>query len=210
MLLIGDIHALFWDYKRILERSGTKESLQLGDYGLGFPGSMDGIDLSDVEGTHQFLRGNHDNPAICRKSPYYIGDFGIHEGSFIDGRYDKLFYISGSWSIDQAWRTPGISWWPEEELSYDELDQAVNLYLKEKPEIVCSHECPEEISQIFYPGTAHPTRTGQALSSMFQHHQPSYWFFGHHHKSWRKNVMGCQFVCLNELETIDISKRIVM
>ncbi|MFW6120570.1 MAG: metallophosphoesterase [Petrotogales bacterium] len=208
MLLIGDIHGLFWDYKRILQSSGDKESLVLGDYGLGFPNTMDGIDLSDVDGTHLFLRGNHDNPEVCRKSPYYIGDFGIFEGDFIDGFFTKLFYISGAWSIDQAWRTPGISWWPEEELSYEELDNAVNLYIKETPDIVCSHDCPEEILQIFYSGTAHPTRTSQALSAMFQHHTPSYWFFAHHHKSWRKNVMSCNFVCLDELETIDISKRI--
>lgn len=210
MLLIGDIHALFWDYKEILKRSGTKKSLQLGDYGLGFPDTMKGIDLSDIDGTHLFIRGNHDNPAVCRKNQYYLGDFGILEGSFIDDFFTKLFYISGAWSIDRAYRTEGISWWSDEELSYDELSDAVNLYIKEKPDIICSHDCPEEVLQIFYPASAHPTRTAQALSSMFQHHTPSYWFFAHHHKSWRKNVMGCNFVCLNELETIDISKRIQM
>lgn len=208
MLLIGDIHGLFCDYKRILKRYGVSKSLQLGDFGLGFPDTMDGIDLSDIEGTHQFIRGNHDNPEVCRESPYYIGDFGIKRGNFIGGLFDKLFYVSGAWSIDQAYRTPGISWWEEEELSYHELSQAVNLYIVEKPDIVCSHECPDEVLQIFYPSSNYPTRTSQALSSMFQHHVPSYWFFAHHHKSWRQNVMGCNFVCLDELETIDISKRI--
>lgn len=208
MLLMGDIHGLFWDYKNKLRKSKAKESLQLGDYGLGFPDTMDGVDLSDIGGTHLFLRGNHDNPAICRKSPYYIGDYGIRKGSFMDGKYDKLFYISGAWSIDSAYRLVDVSWWADEELSYTELNNAYDVYYKENPKIVCSHDCPALVLNELYPSRVILTRTGQAMDAMFQSHKPDYWFFGHHHRTFRKKIAGTTFVCLNELETIDISKPI--
>ena len=210
MLLIGDVHALFSNYKEIIKRSGKKKSLQLGDYGLGFPDTMGGIDLSDVEGTHQFLRGNHDNPAVCSASPYYIGDYGICSGDFIDGRYDSLFYLSGAWSIDKAYRTVGISWWEAEELSYSELLMAIKCFEENKPEIVCSHDCPNRVLKQLYPGRYLPTRTSDAMESMLEIHEPSYWFFGHHHVSKRIKIGNTLFVCLNELETLDISKPIFL
>jgi len=208
MLLIGDVHALWHDYKTILRRSGVQKSLQLGDFGLGFPHGIKEIDLEEIEGTHLFLRGNHDNPFHCRKSSHYVGDYGIMKGEFIDGMFTELMYISGAWSIDKEWRIPGRDWWEEEELSYKELSDVVNFYLKEKPDIICTHDCPTLILREMYPSRVIPTRTSQAFDSMIQHRMPSYWFFAHHHTSWRKNVDGCNFVCLNELECLDISKNL--
>jgi len=208
MLLIGDIHARWNGYIDILKSSGAKKSLQLGDFGLGFPYGILDIDLSEVKGTHQFLRGNHDNPKVCRKSKHYIGDYGILEGDYMDGMFTELMYISGAWSIDKDWRTPGVDWWEEEELSYQELDEAVQFYIKKKPSIVCSHDCPTYILSHLYGSRVIPTRTGQAMDAMLDYCKPNYWFFGHHHQSFVRNIGGCTFVCLNELQTLDISRRI--
>jgi calcineurin-like phosphoesterase family protein len=208
MLLIGDIHAQFHNYRATIINSGAVNSLQLGDFGLGFPRSENHFDMSDVKGTHLFIRGNHDNPEVCRKDCYYAGDFGIMNGSFIDGAFDKLFFMSGAWSIDQAYRIPKLTWWEEEQLSYKELNEAANLYKKEKPEIVCSHDCPTFILNHLHHHVI-PTRTSQAMDAMFMFKEPALWFFAHHHMSWRMNIRGCWFVCLNEMETLDISKRVV-
>lgn len=212
MLLIGDVHGLFYNYKEIIKQTGARLSLQLGDFGIGFPDTPKHLDMSDFLGTHLFLRGNHDNPFHCRHSSNYIGDYGIYEGSFIEDRFTKLMYISGAWSIDQKWRTPGVSWWEDEQLSYEELSRAVNIYIKEEPDIVCSHDCPVMILQEMYKGLGPliPTRTAQAMDSMIQHRMPSYWFFAHHHHSWRRTIDGCTFICLNELEYLDISKSITL
>lgn len=208
MLLIGDIHGLFSDYKQIIRNYGAKKSLQLGDFGLGFPNGQKQVDMDEFDGTHLFIRGNHDNPFHCRRSSNYAGDFGTLEGSFIDGMFEKLFFISGAWSIDEAWRTPGKDWWEDEQLSFEELNKAVELYGKEKPEIVCSHDCPTLVLHYIHSSRVIPTRTSQAMDVMFQERRPSYWFFAHHHISWRMNIQGCTFVCLNEMECLDISKRI--
>jgi len=208
MLLIGDVHGLFSNYMKLIEMSGSKKSLQLGDFGLGFPNGETHIDLSHIEGNHQFLRGNHDNPEVSRASSNYIGDYGIIEGSFIDDAFDKLFYISGAWSIDQTLRKVDYDWWEDEELSYEELSDAVNFYLKEKPDIVCSHECPTTIlSHMYDSSRCFTSRTGQSFDIMIKHHIPRYCFFGHHHRTWKKKVDDCLYTCLNELETLDISKK---
>lgn len=206
MILIGDIHGLFHDYKQILKIYNIKKSLQLGDMGVGFSPELV-LDLNGIKGDHKFIRGNHDNPFVCREHPCYAGDYGIIEGDFIDGMFTKLFFVSGAWSIDKDLRTPDKDWWEEEELSYKDLSAAVNFYFKEKPDIVCTHDCPTSVLFELHR-TVVPTRTAQAFDSMLLHHQPSYWFFGHHHMSWRKRIDGCMFVCLNELEVLNISKRI--
>jgi predicted phosphohydrolase len=212
-LLIGDIHGLWHDYREIIKTLKPKVSLQLGDFGIGFPNNPKTLSMKDIPGNHLYLRGNHDNPFHCRLDSNYIGDYGIYKGDFIDGRFDKLFYLSGAWSIDQNWRVtvgPKRTWWEDEQLSQKELSDMINLYEKEKPDIVCSHDCPTIILKEFYPDRVIPTRTAQAMDSMLDIHTPSYWFFGHHHKSWRKTINGCTFVCLNELEYLDISQNIFL
>lgn len=208
MILIGDIHGLFYDYRDILRRYG-KDSLQLGDFGLGFRDTMDHVDVSEIPGIHRFLRGNHDNPDVCRRDKSYIGDYGYIEGSYIGGSCSKLFYISGAWSIDQDSRTPGISWWEDEQLSYEELSDASNKYLEVSPGILCSHDCPTFCLDYIHNGRVIPTRTSQAMDIMFSLWRPSYWIFAHHHVSWRRYIDGCWFICLNELEVLDISGRII-
>lgn len=209
MLLVGDVHSLFYDYKRKVQNSGVKTSLQLGDFGLGFPNGLDHVDMSDVEGIHLFIRGNHDNPSVCRVDKCYAGDYGVLEGSFIDGFFDKLFFISGAWSIDREWRIENVSWWSDEQLSYEELSKAIDKYEDVKPEIICAHECPTFVLHRLYSSNFIPSRTSQALEQMINIHKPSYFFFAHHHFSWRKEINGCWYICLDELETLDISKRVI-
>ena len=83
------------------------------------------------------------------------------------------------------------------------------MYKMEKPEIVCSHDCPTIALANLYSSRYIPTKTSQAMDEMFLSHKPKYWFFGHHHVSWKRNIDGCWFICLNELETLDISKQII-
>lgn len=136
MLFIGDCHGrtdaltqLLWSKEFI-----GKLAFQLGDMGIGF----EGVRLREFPRKHfLWIRGNHDHPACCREHPNYAGDFGYLED-------EKLFFLGGAWSIDAKWRTPGVSWWEDEELSYKELDEAYQLYVQVKPRIVATHEAPSK------------------------------------------------------------------
>ena len=204
MLAVGDVLGKIRQYLARIE--GASSSFQIGDMGLGFKG----VQLPELERKHRWFRGNHDNPSVCKQHPNYAGDYA----------YDpehELFWIAGAWSIDQAYRIPGVSWWFDEELTYDEFQKAKELYLEKKPKVVLSHDCPEMIGGLvvergpgFYiigdDGTPKlagkiRTRTGQCLQEMWEAHQPELWIFGHYHLSFDHKLNDTRFICLNELET---------
>jgi hypothetical protein len=203
MLLIGDVHGKFKECKKIVTENPGKTIIQVGDFGVGFPGQST---LPTFPENFYFIRGNHDNPAVARAHPNYLGDYGV---KIIDDR--KVFYLSGAWSIDQRFRRSGLTWWYDEELSIKELEDAFELYINERPEIVLSHDCPTKVAahillrhSLYGNPEVYPTRTGQALSAMFSAYQPKYWNFGHYHADWEKTIEGTEFQCLNELSISEL------
>lgn len=190
MLYIGDVHGHIEQYLAII-RLETGPSIQLGDMGAGF------VQVPGVPIQHKFIRGNHDAPDICHFHANYLGDYGYVNAW-------RTFYLSGAYSPDKDTRTIGVDWWPNEELSYQDLMGALDIYKDVKPQIVVSHDCPLDIAALIPKTLGHPdikSRTGFALQQMFELHQPKHWIFGHYHVSWNTNIKGTQFVCLNELET---------
>ena len=193
--LIGDVHGDMDKYLALTESLGTIPSIQVGDFGAGF------VSLPKLNLQHRFIRGNHDSPDVCRTHPNYLGDYGLLEPS--------TFYISGAESIDKAYRTIGISWWPEEELSYEELSAAIRLYMSVKPNTVISHECPlvaarDMLSKLYIGvsprGDKGQSRTAQALQVMFEKHQPLNWYFGHYHFKREFRIGRTTFRCVAEKE----------
>ena len=194
MIFIGDVHANFQIYDHVT--TCFDDTFQVGD--MGFFREID-ISRAIVGDRHKFIRGNHDDPLLCVRHPGYLGDFGYL-------KEQDIFYLSGGWSIDQDYRTPGIDWWKDEELSTSQLQSAIDEYKLAKPRVVVSHECPsivkEDVLDVnravntyasrVYP----PSRTELALTAMWELHQPEYWIFGHYHTDFSKIVDGTRFVCL--------------
>ena len=204
--LIGDVHGKFKSYEKLIK--DVPVSLQLGDMGVGFKGLRGGeiVNLSNPpydsisKGNHRFIRGNHDNPEVCKKQDYWIPDGSCFKG---------MFCLGGAVSIDKAWRTEGLDWWPDEEASYEELQDYIDKYELIKPDIVCTHDCPEsiagELMMVFNRTKIDDgSRTRQALERMLYIHQPKEWYFGHWHTSIQFKSGNTIFQCLNELEYKDI------
>jgi predicted phosphodiesterase len=193
--IIGDVHAKFNKYVQILDdlkSLGVTTTIQVGDFGVGF--SMPPYERM-ADGNHSFIRGNHDNPQLCEQSEFYIPD-----ATYCDNT--GIFFLGGALSIDRGLRTEGVNWWADEEMSYNKLLEAIDLYVDSKPDFVISHDCPEIVVKKMFPFYMRefPSRTRDALDAMYQLHQPKRWFFGHWHKSVRYTHEQTQFVCLNELE----------
>ncbi len=207
MIFIGDCHGCWNTYSYILNkmqhkggRTGIDCSLQVGDMGMGFSdnsfGSFGGVSyIETFSKVHLFLRGNHDDPKICNNHPNYIGDWGFVEKP-------NIFFISGGYSVDYNYRTVGIDWWKNEELTSEEMKNALTLYAVKKPKIVVSHECPIFIKKSVVTNELKlkkDSATEVLLQSMFSIHKPKYWIFGHHHQKKEIDVEGTHFVCLDEL-----------
>lgn len=203
MRFIGDVHG-HTDRLQILLQDG-KPSFQIGDMGLGFVKVPTFKNLS-------FIRGNHDDPALCKTHPNYAGEFGFKDG---------LFFCGGAFSIDYAWRqeamrrNPHITpvWWEDEELNVAQLGQALALYERVKPLVVATHEAPTsakiklltELAIGFRPEKLVPSRTDKAFQQMLKIHRPQYWLFGHYHiqRTWEDE--GTLFSCLDELRTMELN-----
>jgi hypothetical protein len=169
----------------------------LGDCGFDYT-TLDNVEPDK----HKIVGGNHDNYDRIINIPHYLGDFGH---SCLNGI--NFFFYRGAYSIDRQYRTVGIDWWEQEQVSIDQFMKARELYREVKPDIVLTHDCPDEVSfRLLKPDQRkYENLTGWALQELFNIHQPKKWRFGHYHKSWNMNINGTDFRCLNELETEVIS-----
>lgn len=193
---IGDVHGKYARYTKLLD---VDYSIALGDIGFNY------IPLQYIDITkHRCLLGNHDNYDAAPNYPLFLGDFGI---------YLDMFYIRGGRSVDKEYRTPRIDWWHEEELSLTQCWAAFTQYEKNKPHIVFSHECPTEIIPCvtkYSTWKVPPSNTSLLLQKCFESWQPKMWIFAHYHESYNGLHNGTKFICLDELETIDFNKELLI
>lgn len=213
MRFIGDVHGKYGPYSRLLKESPSP-TIQVGDMGVGFlhlwkfdantgkpkPERNPPYDEM-VAGGHRFIRGNHDNPAACRRHTQCIADGAIENG---------MMFIGGGFSIDRVLRQEGYSWWADEELSAEAFVEIIDKYMMAKPHTMVTHDCPHSASAALMeqfgmrPLEKFPSRTAFALETMLRMHRPKLWVFGHWHVSFDQTIEGTRFVCLNELEMKDL------
>lgn len=198
--LIGDVHGKYDRYHKILMRSKENPyTVQLGDLGFKY----DVLKPFDSK-YHIFIGGNHDNYDKINDVPNYLGDYGY----MVNFNGIDFFYYRGAWSIDRQYRTIGIDWWENEQVSIDQFMKARELYRDIKPDIMITHDCPQDIVlQMLKPGDrVFENNTSWALQELFNIHQPKMWFFGHWHKSRQIQHGNTKFICLDELETYNLVK----
>lgn len=197
MRILGDIHGSTQDYLKLIQ--GVDQSIQLGDLALQYDW------LKDVDPTrHRFFGGNHDNYDAIKHVPHNLGDFGPVQG------FEHAFFVRGGFSIDRVERIPGLSWWADEQMPQEKLDEALELYVKLKPEILLSHECAVDLVSKITDGRVAiwygfpaviETRTNLTLQAMLKAHKPKMHVFGHYHRDFDEVIDGVRYVCL----TSDIS-----
>lgn len=207
---IGDVHGKFGPYASLLKQHA--DTVQVGDMGIGFRALGEDTYYEAttkqrnppfdqmIRGNHRFIRGNHDNPAACKKHPQWIEDGTVED--------DKMF-VGGAISIDKGYRTEGYNWWADEELSLQELHALIDDYVTAKPRVMITHDCPESVVDVICKHNnwvKHdlPSRTRQAFQGMLELHRPEVWVFGHWHFSYDAVIEGTRFVCLDELEVKEI------
>ena len=205
--IIGDVHGKLDQYIAM-----TKEcdwSVQVGDMGFDY------TPLVEVDhNAHRFVGGNHDNYDTYTNTPHSLGDYGEWRMGGVE-----FFFVRGSVSIDALPRVSNYilsghkTWWYEEELSMEELEDAIDLYEQVKPDVMITHDCPNSIKDNFSSAQVmrhfgwpedYACRTQQALSVMFQIHQPKLHFLGHWHRNWHKEINGTHFFVVDELSWLDL------
>lgn len=189
--IVSDIHGQTHWLDKARQICPESSLVQIGDFGMGFNGRdwERDADQWNVVNDARFIRGNHDDPAVCKSSMSWIKD----------GHYENdVMFIGGAWSIDSAYRTPGYTWWPDEELSDQEFEVIHNKYCETKPKFMVTHDAPHSLSQRMFWDHGHikRTRTSYWLDAMFFNHKPVAWIFGHWHLSRNEYYQGTEFRCL--------------
>jgi predicted phosphodiesterase len=194
--VIGDVHGKVMPYLDIVQNA--EYTVQLGD--LGFKDTYKAITkhakIRSINMlNHKFVPGNHDD--YYNLPEYSLGHYGPR---IINGV--KFFIVRGARSVDQYNRIQGVSWWPNEELNHVQQNECYDLWVKEKPEIVITHDCPNQMYMYVLNNSAkqYGSATSKFLSALFEMHKPKLWLFGHHHHSISRVIGGTKFVCLDELE----------
>lgn len=188
MLIIGDVHGKVLEYQEKVSK--YPESICVGDFGFKKQHTWH---INNMSPSHKINLGNHDDPAYVN-APHSCGNFSFRDG---------IFTVRGADSIDKHLRTEGIDWFPNEELTYAEMQEAVDAYIAIRPSVVVTHDCPQSIRRLMF-GIYDSSLTSQGLEIMLQKHQPDVWIFGHHHVSMNELVGKTSFICLAELETIKL------
>jgi len=181
---IGDIHSNIGEYLALVNNIRANDpdaiTIQVGDLELG-DNKLPKMGPKDF-----FIQGNHDNIKACMKHPNFLGKFGFKNGVFFMGGA-----ASNKWGYEH------------EELTDTELEAAIKLFKKTKPEIVVTHDCPQSIAdELFWK--KNNSRTKEALEIMWKDHNPHVWAFGHYHMATDKVIDGCQFLCVEPMEAQQI------
>jgi len=216
--LTGDTHgeldrfyARNWEVGRTLSRSDYV--IILGDFGLFWDNSKSekyGLEwLSKRSWTTLFIDGNHENFDLLKKLPRQrmFGDvvgiaapnvFHLLRGRIYDIDGTRFFTMGGGTSIDKAIRKEGVSWWPGEVISEEDINTAyMNLALVGyKVDYGLSHVPPSFLLSIDafgvpIAGDHEPTKIRDLVNMVeFKH-----WYFGHMHRNITSNK-DPRFTCI--------------
>ncbi|WP_373262293.1 metallophosphoesterase [Hungatella hathewayi] len=145
-----------------------------------------------------FVDGNHENFVALNNYPvsewhggnvHMIRPNLIHlmRGQLFELDGKTFFTFGGGLSIDKERRYPYISWWPEEEPSFSEINEALDNLDKvgNKVDYILTHAAPEsimrnELCQI-QPMLKMDCATEKFLDEIYQKVDFKMWFCGHYH-----------------------------
>ena len=147
---------------------------------------------NDIGCTIIFVDGNHENftmlnmcelveykGALMHRIDNHI--FPILRGEIMTIDNISFFCLGGACSIDKTYRIPYSSWWPEEEITYHDIDNALaNLErVNNKVDYVITHCCDTRTVLKSF-GFRRDICTDQ-LMFIDKVVDYKHWFFGHYH-----------------------------
>ena len=206
IMVCGDIHGDWRHLNTLINKRKPDMILQCGDFGY-WPSFHNTVGsnsknkwnlfgIKNPKTDIHFCDGNHeDHWALKKLKPYgnvmKYGVFYMGRGSTLklpDGR--RVMFFGGANSIDKASRTLGVDWFPEEVITYRDLENLPD----EKVDIIISHTCPEEFD---LEGLEHIDPSKKALSYILDKYRPDLWYFAHFHEYRVGSYMDCKWKCLN-------------
>jgi hypothetical protein len=120
-----------------------------------------------------------------------------------------FLYLGGAHSIDQHRRREGVDWWPGENITNDDIKEALSHNVS--VDVIVTHDCPDFVpigsvakNQWLIENGFDITPRGNRtkLRLLWEKYKPKLWYFGHWHQDFRyikhtEYPNGTEFVCLS-------------
>ena len=213
ILLLGDIHGEWQALDMCIGRAlavhkDITHIIQLGDFGYGWPKGRNNFSLWVPPPNAKwrkkgipfmFIDGNHENFDYLEtyEGTGHPDIKWIRRGSVIEIEEYKILACGGAESIDKVYRTPGISWWPQENITQKDFDIAMS---RTGPfNAIISHERADSFDYTLPRGAAKlPFGKSDrfALEQIRQKFKPDFWFFGHYHQWMSGKVDNTLWNCV--------------
>lgn len=216
-LYLGDTHGdlAFVAATITLAKEHDADLLQCGDWGFVWPAQRRAgtpqivslrkaplAELSDMlvaaGVVMRFVDGNHDEHPALRRWCNGQYDLGVTiapnviyqpRGSvYEDTDGTRFLFLGGAPSIDQANRTPGLSWWPEEVITDEEHVRA--LAVTGPIHVLVTHDASSYPPDFSAKGTRAYQKDQVAsmgrVDTLIQHHRPQLHVHGHWHTRYER------------------------
>jgi predicted phosphodiesterase len=222
LMIAGDWHGNLPWVERVIRHAATHDVdtiLQLGDFGYWVDDGRTASYLSSIEAMLDeadirlfWLDGNHEDHtrvADWQDTTQYPRIRYLGRG-FRWQWWDKTWMsVGGAMSVDKHYRVEGLSWWPQEELTDDEVGYAGR---DGAVDVVVSHDCPRGVD---IPGVGPDTKGGVRgnwppdILADAQHHReklaticrktaPDWLFHGHYHIPYASNFEATSVIGLGD------------
>jgi predicted phosphodiesterase len=199
--IMGDVHMhTKWTIQQIYDakEQGADVIIQLGDFGYLFFSEFKNSVQEALSATNlnlYFIDGNHENFEYLYSLP--IQDNGLREvrqnivhiprGFRWEWEGIKCLGLGGAYSVDSPKRQIGVSWWPQETITLQDAENAVN---GGKVDVMFTHDAPYGID---LPNTEWAIETfgeyqlkisegnSKLLLEVVNEVKPDVLWHGHHH-----------------------------
>ena len=218
----GDWHGDFgWadQVMRWAKKQGADAVLQVGDFGY-YP-AWDEFTRSRMGTCHftqkltslakeiqmplYWLDGNHENHEALTPGQGHDGVIRhLPRGHRWQWWGKTWMAVGGAASVDREWRTPGLDWFPEETLTWQQLDYCTR---EGNVDIIVSHDAPKgaPVPGISYNPMGWPEQALResdahraVLSRVVERTHAKLLIHGHYHTRYQGEVDGCRVIGLGK------------
>lgn len=218
-LILGDVHGHWTNMnvtiaKAIGEHPDITHIIQVGDFGYGFHGikpfktskvyfSSEEQDIYD-NATKLWLDGNHENFDLLEidKGAWQPGWTYVPRGSILEADGYRMMFFGGASSIDRDIRTPMMDWWPQENITYTQVENCLKKH-DDKIDALFTHEHADCVPYSDrYKWDDLPSKGNrQLLQELVNKFQPDFHFFGHHHAPDQGIIDEMEWYCCPIIDT---------
>ena len=208
VLITGDIHGDFGQLNRIINKKKPDIVICCGDFGY-WPGHPGFKEIKPGLSKIYWVPGNHERWDLLEEEygrhglnpiPMTVDNEFKNEnifycpiGSTLEINDKTYLFVGGADSIDKAWRTTYVNWFPQEILNERDLDFIVAT-VEGKVDVVISHTCPISFNMKETrrdDKEVDPSR--YILQEVLKEFEPEEWWFGHWHHYIEGRTSNCHW-----------------